>query len=179
MKHLDKLLDLFEEYACFITLTIMTVAVFLQIVNRSFLARPFPWGEELARYMMIWAIMLGTSAGVKIGAHVGVNTFVDMIPGRAKVIFTLGTGIVALAFYVLVSILAVQLVVGIQRTGQLSPALRIPVWLAYLALPVGFAFCVCRQAQLVLVIVNRLRMRTSEAKKEPAITEKMEKGGPA
>ena len=175
MKHLDKFLDKFEEYACFITLSIMTIAVLLQILNRSFLGRPFPWGEELARYMMIWAVMLGTSAGVKIGAHVGVNSFVDLIPGRAKVVFTLITSIVALAFFVFISILAVQLVNGIHGTGQLSPALRMPVWLAYLALPVGFLFCICRQAQLVLNIIHRLR--TGEAKKEATVLEAMEKGG--
>ncbi|MDR3073736.1 MAG: TRAP transporter small permease subunit, partial [Deltaproteobacteria bacterium] len=71
MNRLDHLIDKLEEYVCFVTLAIMSIAVLLQIINRSFLGRPFPYGEELARYMMVWATMFGTSAGVKIGAHVG------------------------------------------------------------------------------------------------------------
>ncbi len=162
MNRLDHILDKLEEYACFVTLVIMSVAVLLQIVNRSFLGRPFPWGEELARYMMVWATMFGTSAGVKIGAHVGVDALVQTLSGKARIVVTLITSLVALAFFCFVTVLSIELVTGIQETGQVSPALQAPMWLAYLAFPVGFIFCIFRQYQLVAGKFRELRAGAAE-----------------
>lgn len=157
MKRLDHILDKFEEYACFVALLIMSVAILLQVVNRSFLARPFPWGEELARYMMIWATFIGISAGVKIGTHIGVDALVTRLPDRVKLPFTVLTDVMILVFYIVVTVLSVQLVLGIQQTGQLSPALRMPMWYAYLAIPVGFVLSCFRQVQLLVQKLAGLR----------------------
>lgn len=157
MHKVDHLFDKIEEYVCFITLVVMSVAVLMQIVNRSFLGRPFPYGEELARYMMVWATMFGTSAGVKIGAHVGVDALILVIPPKTRTLITLATSLVALAFFVFVGYLSIEIVIGIQETGQVSPALNLPMWLAYLALPLGFALCLFRQYQLVTTKIREFR----------------------
>ena len=36
-------------------------------------------------------------------------------------------------------------------SGQLAPSLQIPIFYVYLAVPVSFAFCVIRQAQVILM----------------------------
>lgn len=157
MNKLDHIFDKLEEYVCFVTLAIMSVAVLWQIINRSFLGRPFPYGEELARYMMVWATMLGTSAGVKIGAHVGVDALILAIRPKYRVAVTLATSGIALAFFVFVGYLSIEITIGIRETGQISPALQMPMWLAYLALPVGFALCFFRQYQLVVQKLREFR----------------------
>lgn len=157
MNKLDHVFDKLEEYICFVTLAIMSIAVLWQIINRSFLGRPFPYGEELARYMMVWATMFGTSAGVKIGAHIGVDALLLVLPPKARVTVTLITSFVALAFFAFVGYLSVTIVIGIQETGQISPALQMPMWFAYLALPVGFALCLFRQYQLVTQKLREFR----------------------
>jgi C4-dicarboxylate transporter DctQ subunit len=148
------MVDKLEEYVCFVTLAIMSCAVLLQIINRSFLGRPFPYGEELARYMMVWATMFGTSAGLKIGAHVGVDALVQIIPPKSRFFVTFATSLAALAFFAFVGYLSIAIVLDIRETGQISPALQLPMWIAYLALPTGFILCFFRQYQL---IVKKLR----------------------
>jgi C4-dicarboxylate transporter DctQ subunit len=162
MNRLDRFFDKFEEYACFIMLSVMSVAILLQIVNRSFLERPFPYGEELARYMMVWATMIGTSAGVKIGAHVGVDALLVVMPKKLRLAVTLFTSLAALAFFAFVCWLAIELTMGIRETGQISAALQIPMWLAYLAFPVGFVLCFFRQWQLVLARIRDWRGECAE-----------------
>jgi TRAP-type C4-dicarboxylate transport system permease small subunit len=44
-----------------IALAVMLVAILVQIVARYVFAAPPPWTEELARYAMIWAGMLGAT----------------------------------------------------------------------------------------------------------------------
>jgi len=157
LKRLDRILDKFEEYACFVLLMVMSFAILAQIVNRAFLGRPFPWGEELARYLMIWATFIGISAGVKMGSHIGVEALVALLPERMRLRFAVGTDVAILSFFVVMTFLSVQLVAGIKETGQLSPALRVPMWYAYTAIPVGFSLSCFRQLQLLLQKIGRLR----------------------
>ena len=156
MKRLDRILDKFEEYACFVLLMVMSFAILAQIVNRAFLGRPFPWGEELARYLMIWATFIGISAGVKMGSHIGVEALVALLPERMRLRFAVGTDVAILSFFVVMTFLSVQLVAGIKETGQLSPALRVPMWYAYMAIPVGFFLSCFRQIQLLMQKIARL-----------------------
>ncbi|MDR1922367.1 MAG: TRAP transporter small permease [Candidatus Adiutrix sp.] len=162
MNRLDRFFDKFEEYVCFITLSVMSVAILLQIINRSFLGRPFPYGEELARYMMVWATMIGTSAGVKIGSHVGVDALLLIMPKKLRLAVTFFTSLVALAFFAFAGWLAIELTAAIKDTGQISSALEAPMWLAYLAFPVGFALCLFRQLQLVLAKIRQWRGERAE-----------------
>ena len=150
LKRLDHFLDKFEEYACFVTLFTMSLAVLTQIIFRSFLGRPFPWGEEGARYLMIWATFIAISAGVKAGTHIGVDVLVQSIPERLRRYVLVGTDLMVLAFFIIMLVLSVQLVLGIRATGQLSPAMRMPMWYAYAAFPVGFTLSSIRQFQKLM-----------------------------
>ena len=163
MNRLDHIIDKLEEYICFITLAIMSIAVLLQIINRSFLGRPFPYGEELARYMMVWATMFGTSAGVKIGAHIGVDALLLVVSPKLRVTITFVTSLIALAFFAFVGYLSIRICFGIWETGQVSPALQMPMWIAYLALPIGFALCLFRQYQLVTEKLREFREMDQKA----------------
>lgn len=53
--------DRFCGRMAMIALLVMLVAILVQIVARYVFAAPPPWTEELARYAMIWAGMLGAT----------------------------------------------------------------------------------------------------------------------
>jgi len=68
LAHLDRLLtalsgrlDRLCGRSAMTALTVMLVAILVQIVARYGLAAPPPWTEELARYAMIWSGMLGAT----------------------------------------------------------------------------------------------------------------------
>lgn len=149
MKLLDTILTLIEDYlsvACFIGMSIIVlVAVFLRYVVQY----PFPWGEELARYMMIWGIFLGISIGTRKKAHLGVEAFVNMTPERMRRKLLLIAQILLVSIYVITAYLSVELTLIIKENGQVTPQLRIPMYLIYAALPVGTILSSIRAAQVL------------------------------
>src|SRR5262245_21164939 len=48
---------------------VAVVAVFLQVAFRYLLAIPLHWTEELARYLTVWLVLLGSALGVRSGTH--------------------------------------------------------------------------------------------------------------
>lgn len=114
-------------------LAVMTLLVGAQIAGRFLFGYSIFWSDEAARFLLIWIAFLGMSAGVRRGAHPGVDSLVRALsPKVARPVAVAATGL-ALAFF------AVMLVHGsllVSRTWlQRSPSLGLPMGLPYLAVP--------------------------------------------
>lgn len=127
---------------------VMSVIVLLQIIFRFLIHVPFPWSEELARYLMIWMGMLGAFVALREGRHIGVSLFVDRLPTTwgAKLML-----LVELATMVFLGILAKQgFSLALFNSSQLSPAMQIPMILPYMAVPVGASLMILELATGIL-----------------------------
>ena len=119
---------------------VMSVIVMLQIIFRFVIFIPLPWSEELARYLMIWTGMVGSFVALREGRHIGVTMVVDRLPPRAATWVSVFVQAATILFLV---ILAQQgLALTLVNLSQLSPAMRIPMFYPYLAVPVGAALMI-------------------------------------
>lgn len=137
LSKLVRWLDGFEKWAVTALLGIMTVVVFLQVFFRFVVKGSLPWSEELARYVMVWAVFFGASMGAKSGAHIGVEAFVNLFPVGLKRAMIIVSAVFTQIFCVFVFVLSLQVVIRIYEMEQVSPAMEIPMYWAYLAVPVG------------------------------------------
>lgn len=130
-------LNRFCEFLLIATLSAMTIAVFLQVLFRYVVHLPLFWTEEFARYCLIWASLLGASVALKRKQHIAVTYFIEHMPT------SLATKLTLAAQVSVVLILAIIIWGGIKlvliTSAQISPALRIPMAVPYLALPLGSA----------------------------------------
>jgi TRAP-type C4-dicarboxylate transport system permease small subunit len=127
---------------------VMSVIVMLQIFFRFVIYIPLPWSEELARYLMIWTGMVGSFVALREGRHIGVTLVVDRLPLRAAAWVSVFVQVATILF---LSILAKQgLALALINLNQLSPAMRIPMFFPYLAVPVGAALMIIELAAGVL-----------------------------
>lgn len=110
---------------------IISALVFAQVVTRYVLQLSTPWLEELTRFLMIWMIMLGCAYAVRTRQHIGVNVIETTISSpRAQRIYQGMLAICGLAFSVILAILAYIVVERTARFGQVSGAMRVPMYLA-------------------------------------------------
>ncbi len=143
MKKGGQILDKSEEILAVILFSLMSIIILWAVICRFILKIPFSWGEESARYLMIWGIFIGISIGVRTNAHLGVEAFVELLPKRMHRYVEAFSEVLCFAIYVILFILSMQLIVVMYSKGQTSAAMHIPMWWAYLAMPVGlFLSCV-------------------------------------
>ncbi len=113
----------------------IVVVVFAQVVSRFVFNAPFSWSEELARYLQVWLILLGSAACVRRGLHLTVDYAVHSLGPRRQRDLRL------LALAGVIFFLGVVIVSGIAlisaTANQTTPALEIPIRVVYLALPIG------------------------------------------
>lgn len=161
MKQGSSIIDKIEEHVSVIAFTIMSIVVLLNVIMRYALSSPLSWAEELARYLMIWGVFIGISIGTRRGAHLGIEAFVYMLPARIADKIALLAQVIVLVAYIGLAYLALTLVLMTVESGQIMPAMRKPMFIVYLAIPVGFILSTLRQIQ---VIIKKTKTDSMEVK---------------
>ncbi len=154
MKKLDGLLDKIEEVLLTLFSSVMAISILIQVINRNTVKLPFSWGEELARYCMVWVTFIGISAGVKLGAHIGVDALVNILPGKIKKGVKLISNVLVTVIYIYLTKLSVEITLGIKDTRQVSPAMQIPMYIIYTGLIVGMVLSSLRSIQITLACLQ-------------------------
>lgn len=125
----------------------MVIILFIQVVSRFIFSSSLSWSEELARYMFIWMIYLCLGSVALRGEHIVIDVLIlRMGPRLRRSVLTLAL-IIAFALNVLVLWTAADIAFVFQQLGQTSPALSLPMWLVYAALPVGMLISAIRTVQ--------------------------------
>jgi C4-dicarboxylate transporter DctQ subunit len=144
-----KIFDNFEEYIILLLLPFMTIVVLVATFARYTGLFSIFWSEELARYTMVYLGYVGISLAMKHKAHIGVTALTDKITSRAgkRVILILQTAII-LAFWAIISAFLFTMISKQFAIGQQSPALEIPIWIPYAAVPLGMILLAVRTCQV-------------------------------
>lgn len=153
-----KVLDHLEEWLIAFLIGAATLLIFVVVVHRYSLdmaatwdweapydwlfAIDLSWAQELCIYMFVWMAKFGAAYGVRTGIHVGVDVLINQLGERIRgkvVLFGLLAGAL---FTGVVGSFGANFVWHIAHTDSISPDLEIPVWIVYLAIPLG-SFLMC------------------------------------
>jgi TRAP-type transport system small permease protein len=136
----------------------MAALVIANVFARYVFNHSFVWAEELSRYMMIWVGFLGSGLVLRIGAHIAVDVFQDLMPRRIAQSMRVLVLAVLLVCIVAMGWLGGQYVHF--AWGQESPILNWNFGLIYLAIPVGAVLMLVYLAFIVVPFVRDRRFRT-------------------
>ena len=155
-----RVLDHLEELIILLLMAAATLVTFTAVAHRfacgvSFL-QPYllginlGWAQELCIYMFVWMAKFGAAYGVRTGVHVGVDLLVNKLPPHLrKKVVTLGLCGGAL-FTSIVGTMGAKFVWELSHTDSTSPDLEVPVWIVYLAIPLG-SYLMCFRFLQVIV----------------------------
>ncbi len=62
----------------------MTLLVFVEVVLRFGFNTGIHWAQEVTLLMSAWFVLFGAAYGVKVGAHIGVDAFVKLLPDNQR-----------------------------------------------------------------------------------------------
>ena len=153
LKKFDEGLQFIEEHIVAIILFFVMAITFWGVIARFIMNDASVWAEEAARYLTIWGVFVGASLGAKKGAHIGVEAFVTFLPQKMQQYINIITTIICIVFCCMIAFIGYDYTARLIKTGQLSPAMRVPIALAYAAVPIGSALMTIRY---FLVLVNQI-----------------------
>jgi len=133
-KFVDKL-NYLALSTSFVTLTVMTVMIVLQVIFRYVLQSSLSFSEELARYMFIWSAFIGTAVALRKRSHVSIEILVANMPKPLKRRAIAVTNTLSFLFYALLTVFG--FIMMIETAAQTSPALGISMAFVYACVPLS------------------------------------------
>lgn len=148
-----RILDHLEEWLIAFLIAAATLVIFVAVLHRYTLdlsarwgldtlydwlfAINLSWAQELCIYMFVWMAKFGAAYGVRTGIHVGVDVLINQLNSRLRAGFVV-FGLLAGAFFTgTIGTFGANFVWHLSHTAQTSPDLELPVWIVYLAIPLG------------------------------------------
>lgn len=128
-----------ENGAAGVLIIFAAVMICVQVTTRTLFDYSFTWAEEAVRYAIIWLVFVGSAIAVRENAHISIEVLQNVLPARlVRVLRILVSGCGILTSLLLLWYSG-QLVAMMARLGQTSPALQVPMYWFYLAIPVSAA----------------------------------------
>jgi C4-dicarboxylate transporter, DctQ subunit len=152
-------LERLEEWLIALLLAAMTTVTFSQVIARYVFNYSFTWALELTSVLFAWMIFLGIPYGVRVGSHIGVDSFVKALGAKAGRV----VGAIAAALGIVYSgILLVgswNYVAKIHEVGIMMDDLPIEQWLPRTILIFCFGLLALRFGQVLYRILAGREVR--------------------
>lgn len=138
LEGVDRLTERFEKAILGASVLFLAGLLITHVLGRQLLGNGVTGQVELSRMSMVIMTFAGLGYAVRRARHISMSAFFDQLSGLPRkvllIIISVGTG--ALMFYL--AWYAAEYVATIAERGRRSAALQIPLWIPYLAAPVGF-----------------------------------------
>ena len=146
---INRILNHLEEFLIASFMAAATLVTFVAVAMRYTTGGGISWAQELTIYLFIWMAKFGAAYGVRTGIHIGVDFVVNSASpaNRRRLIITaLSLGAI---FTGVIAFFGARWVIFIYGTGQESPDLEMPMWIIYLAIPLGSGLMCYRFLQVL------------------------------
>jgi C4-dicarboxylate transporter DctQ subunit len=140
VKRFFEIIDRIENLTLVWTILGLAFIGFIQVITRYVFNYSFTWFEELGRYLGVFVAFLGASIGVKTGSHFTMDLMVSHLKSPwQQITRSLTAGLSGLFFFI-VAWYSWKLVLRMHGFETTSPTMEIPMYIAYLPIPVFSGF---------------------------------------
>jgi len=155
-----KFLDHLEEWFIAFLMAAATLIIFVAVIHRYASGLPIPfvqdfllrlntsWAQELTIYLFVWMAKFGAAYGVRTGIHVGVDVLINRLNTPLKKKFILFGLLAGASFTGIIAALGADFVYELSGTSSTSEVLELPIWIVYLAIPLGSSLMCFRFLQV-------------------------------
>ena len=142
---MKKFYENFEQYFVALLLAGMTLLAVVNVFVRYVLKGNITWAMEAKIFMFAWLIFFGASWGIRIGAHIGMESFVNLFSSKIKRLFALLAALLCLTYAVIIFIGSYKYVESRYLLGILSQDIKwLPQWVPRMVMPVSYGLMLYR-----------------------------------
>lgn len=151
---IDKSFETFETYVLSYGILIMALNTIANVFGRNVLNQSLYFSEEVNQFLIVLVTWVGLGYASRKGRHIRMSAVYDQLSERLKkalmIVMSLITGAImfVLAYY------SYQYLMGLVDRGTVTPALRVPLWVTYVWVPIGF---IITGVQYMLTVVRNIR----------------------
>lgn len=133
-KLLDGIKFLLRLISC-ISICLLTIIVFMQVINRNFFDHSFTWVEEVASMAMVFVTYMGAAMATINNSNTRIDFFIRKLPRPVYNVFEVLDDGICIVFLVVITAMSYKLMLS--NWSMVTPALRLPQGINYFAIMLG------------------------------------------
>lgn len=151
---IDRAFETFETYVLAYGVLIMAVNTIANVFGRNVFQQSLYFAEEVNQFLIVLITWVGLGYASRKGRHIRMSAVYDQMsePIKKALMITMCLGTSAIMF--LLAYYAMNYIGGLIDRGTVTPALRVPLYVTYIWVPVGF---VITGVQYALAVVRNLQ----------------------
>lgn len=128
-------------------LGVMSILIIMQIICRI-AGYPLAWSEELARYLMIYLVFLGSSLALRHHRLVAIELLPELLSETNRKVVRITVMGICIAFFILLLVQGIDILnrVSVQSSAALGLSMSIP----YAAIPIGALLLIINAIAVIL-----------------------------
>lgn len=154
MQKILRIITRIEENICAVGLLSTIVLVFTNVILRYIFKSSSSWIEEVVRYITIWFTFIGAAICFKRSSHMGIDLILTLTKGRVKKTIEIFGILMSMFFMVFLLKYGMELALFTKNSGQIAPALEIPLFVIYLGIPLGALLSL---VELIYLFINKIK----------------------
>ena len=115
------------------------------------------YDEEMARYMFVWLVYFSVSYTARREKHIRIDAAINLYPKKARPYIEILSELIVLGFAIFIAVTGYTVFGKIAWSGQMSPAMRIPMQFVYAAPMIGMGLTAIRQLQCIYRRIKALK----------------------
>lgn len=134
---MKKVLDNLEEYFIALSLCVMVLINFGNVLSRYFIHASWSLTEELLVILFVWNTMLATAIAFKHKAHLGLSVLTDLFPEKAQKYVTIFGAALTIILMVILTRFGVSMIANQMKYNIRTAAMDLPEWIASISIVIG------------------------------------------
>ena len=131
---------------CVAALAVLLIA---NVFARTFFQSIY-FAEEVSMFLVILMTFTGLSYGARRARHIRMGAFLDVMPPTMEKVFIIIISLVSAIVMAVMAWASWQYLQNAMSMGHMTPALRLPRWIFYIVIPVGFCLACIQYLRTVI-----------------------------
>lgn len=142
----------------------MAIILIASVISRTLFNKSLTFGEELGQALVIVVTFLGVGYGARKARHISMSAIFDLLNEKYKKIFiyAISSGTSITMFYL--AYLGARYTQSVYALGRVTPALRIPMYLIVVVVPIGFLMGAIEYAKTFIINIREKEVYLSSEK---------------
>lgn len=160
----EKILVRAETFLLVLSLSVMVLLAFAQVVLRNLFSTGFVWGDTVVRHLVLWVGFAGAAVAASSERHIGIDALTKFLPPRIKHVGRIITNLFAAVVCFYLAEAAYTLFLDEMEYGG-TFVLDIPSWVPMIVLSPGYLLMLfhflIKAVQSALLAAGRTESGTS------------------
>ncbi len=156
LQYLDTGIATFERIVLSYGVLIMAANSIANVIGRFIFGQSIYFSMELNAFLMVLITFIGLGYAARQGRHIRMSAIYDELPDTGRKALMITISLVTAALMFILAYYSVSYVHRLFELGKVTPSLRVPLWITYLWVPIGF---VITGIQYLLTVYQNLRSK--------------------